>query len=196
MSAGDDGSGILVNRHGQRFVHEDVNRKRIGEHLVLHQEGRMFLVVDRESFAKPSYPGIELVATGDSPAELEAELGLPALSLQKTLELYNAHAAQRRDPLFGKRAAHLRPLASPPYAAFDCSVASGAPVRAFTLGGLWTSPGGEVRSPGGEAIPGLYAAGRTTSCLSAQSCGSSGLQIGEGSFFGRLAGQAAARERA
>ena len=188
--------GILVNRHGQRFVNEDVNHKRIGEQLVLHQEGRMFLIVDAETFARPSYPGIELVASGESPAELEAELGLPPLSLQKTLELYNTHAAQGRDPVFGKRAAHLRPLASAPYAAFDCSVASGAPIRAFTLGGLRTSTGGEVRAPDGEAIPGLFAAGRSTSCLSAQSCGSSGLQIGEGTFFGRLAGQRAAWGRA
>jgi len=188
--------GILVNRHGQRFVNEDVNHKRIGEELVLRQEGRMFLVVDAESFARPSFPGIELVASGESPGELEAELGLPPLSLAKTLELYNAHAAQGRDPLFGKRAAFLRPLASPPYGTFDCSVGSGAPVCVFTLGVLWTAPGGDVRRPDGAAIPGLFAAGRSTSCLSAQSCGSSGLQIGEGTFFGRLAGQAAARERA
>jgi len=188
--------GILVNARGQRFVNEDVNHKRIGEQLVLHQEGRMFLVVDGATFARPSFPGIELAATGGTPAELEAELGLPPLSLVKTLEVYDAHAARGRDPLFGKRAEFLRPLASPPYAAFDCSVGSGAPIRAFTLGGLWTAPGGEVRRPDGAAIPGLFAAGRSTSCLSAQSCGSSGLQLGEGTFFGRLAGQGAARERA
>jgi len=188
--------GILVNGRGQRFVNEDVNHKRIGESLVLHQEGRMFLVVDGETFERPSFPGIGLAATGESPAELEAELGLPPLSLVKTLELYNAHAARGRDPLFGKRPEHLRPLASPPYAAFDCSVGSGAPIRAFTLGGLWTAPGGEVLRPDGARVPGLFAAGRSTSCLSAQSCGSSGLQLGEGTFFGRLAGLGAARERA
>jgi predicted oxidoreductase len=66
----------------------------------------------------------------------------------------------------------------------------------MTLGGLMTRVTGEVMTPAGEVLPGLYAAGRATSCLSAQSCGSSGLQVGEGTFFGRLAGQSAAGERA
>ena len=47
----------------------------------------------------------------------------------------------------------------------------------FTLGGLRTLPSGEVLSPAGGVVPGLYAAGRTTSGLSAQSCAGSGACI-------------------
>ena len=43
----------------------------------------------------------------------------------------------------------------------------------------------------GSPIPGLYAAGRTTSGIAKQGY-SSGMSIGDGSFFGRRAGRHAA----
>ena len=66
------------------------------------------------------------------------------------------------------------------------------PYAVFTLGGVDTSVGGEVRSLDGSAIPGLFAAGRTTSGVSAFGY-ASGLSIGDSTFFGRLAGHSAAR---
>lgn len=184
--------GILVNERGQRFVNEDVNHKRIGELAVLQQEGRIYLVVDSDIFEQPERP-LPIVATGETAEELEAELGWPRYSLEATLNVYNHHAAGGIDPLFHKRPEFLKPLTSPPYAVFDCSIDASGAYYSFTLGGLRTDPHGHVLSESGNAIPGLFAAGRATSCLSAQSCGTSGLQLGEGTFFGRLAGQAAAR---
>ena len=61
-------------------------------------------------------------------------------------------------------------------------------------GGLHTSPAGEVLSADGEAVAGLYAAGRTTSGIAAQGY-SSGLSIADATFFGRRAGAAAAGAR-
>jgi len=119
-------------------------------------------------------------------------MGLPAPILQQTVEFYNLHAAQGRDPLFGKHRDFLKPLSSPPYGVFDLSVGKPQIYRAYTLGGLRIRPTGEVLTPAGEVLPGLYAAGRTTSGLSAQSCAGSGAQIGEGTYFGRSAGRAAA----
>lgn len=185
--------GILLNGQGQRFVNEDVNHKRIGEQSVLHQQGRMFLLVDNDLFMEPSLARPAVIATGDTVAEVEAEMGLPEGALQATVEFYNRFAAQGRDPLFGKHARFLRPLTSPPFGVFDCSVGKVDVYRAMTLGGLRTTPDGAVISPGGDAIPGLFAAGRTTSGLSAQSCAGSGAQLGEGTFFGRRAGRRAAR---
>ena len=61
----------------------------------------------------------------------------------------------------------------------------------FTLGGLQTSVDSEVLHVDGDPIPGLYAAGRCTSGLSAWGyC--SGISLGDGSFFGRRAGIRAA----
>ena len=183
--------GILVNAIGQRFVDESSNHKRIGEQSVLHQGGKIFLLVDSDVYEEPTLR-MPIVATGNSPSELEDELGWPAGTLSATLETYNRHATTGSDPLFGKGSEHVRPLDRPPYAVFDCSLDAIPAYHSFTLGGLMTLADGHVLTPAGAIVPGLFAAGRTTSCLSAQSCGSSGLQLGEGTFFGRKAGQAAA----
>ena len=62
-----------------------------------------------------------------------------------------------------------------------------------TLGGLRTRPSGEVLRPSGEAVPGLYAAGRNCCGLPRWGEGySSGMSLGDCTFFGRLAGRSAA----
>lgn len=62
----------------------------------------------------------------------------------------------------------------------------------FTLGGLRTSLSGEVLDVDGQPIPGLFAAGRSTSGLQASGY-ISGTSLGDGTFFGRRAGLAASR---
>jgi len=182
--------GIFVNAQAQRFLNEDVYFGRSGEIALLRQDGQVYLVVDEACFARPELFPAELAGTGETPAELEAEMRLPEGALQRTLEYYNLHAARGEDPLFHKQRQHLRPLDRPPFAAFDLR-----PERfvyaAFTLGGLHIDAGGGVLSQRGERVPGLFAAGRTTSGLSKQGY-SSGISLGDGSFFGRRAGRSAA----
>jgi succinate dehydrogenase/fumarate reductase flavoprotein subunit len=192
--------GLLVNRAGQRFVNEDAYYGRAGERALLHQDGQAWLIVD-DAIAGGGGPGgsgglrpmggMRITAVGETVAELERELGFAPGSLEATVALYNRFAAERRDPVWHKAAAHVRPLATPPYGAFDCTVEH-AVYAAFTLGGLRTRPDGAALTPAGEAIPGLFAAGRTTSGVCAQGY-SSGLSLGDASFFGRQAGAAAAR---
>jgi succinate dehydrogenase/fumarate reductase flavoprotein subunit len=129
---------------------------------------------------------------GDSIEELERELGFPDESLQHTVVYYNQHAAQGVDPLFQKTAEFLKPLTQPPFAALDYRVEHSI-WSVFTMGGLRTSVDGEVLTADGDAVPCLYAAGRTTSGLAAQGY-SSGLSLADATFFGRRAGAAAARE--
>ena len=64
---------------------------------------------------------------------------------------------------------------------------------AHTFGGLHTSVDGEVLNPQGEPIPGLFAAGRSTSGLPSAPYIASGISLGDCTFFGRRAGRAAAR---
>ena len=184
--------GILLNRHGQRFVDESSNHKRIGESSMVSQGGQIYLLVDSQVYEEPDHR-LPIVATGENAAELEEELGWVPGSIESTLRLYNRYASEGRDPLFGKGSEHVIPLDQPPYAVFDCSREAAGVYMSMTLGGMATSVTGEVITPTGEVVPGLYAAGRATSCLSAQSCSSSGLQIGEATFFGRIAGQTVAR---
>ena len=96
----------------------------------------------------------------------------------------------------GQAFSSCHPLIIPPYAAFDCRLSQNAAAYAtFTLGGLHTRPTAEVLNPDGQVIPGLYAAGRTTSGLAAGGyC--SGISLGDGTFFGRKAGHSAATAEA
>ncbi|HEY0226238.1 MAG TPA: FAD-binding protein, partial [Mycobacterium sp.] len=64
----------------------------------------------------------------------------------------------------------------------------------FTLGGLRTSLDAAVLHVSGEPIPGLFAAGRSTAGLAAWGY-ASGISLGDGSFYGRRAGRAAANVR-
>ncbi len=184
--------GLLVNGLGQRFINEDTYYGRLGEAALFHQGGRAFLLVDDEIFEKPEYPNTgNVAAVGNTIAELEAELGMVEGSLQATVALYNRFAARGEDPLFRKRPEYLKPLTRAPFGAFHCSTEN-CLYAVFTLGGLATDGEGAVLDPGGRAIPGLYSAGRASSGLAVGSY-SSGLSLGDGTFFGRRAGRAAAR---
>ena len=78
----------------------------------------------------------------------------------------------------------------PPLGAIDLRIGP-APYAPFTLGGLETTVDGAVRNLAGQAIPGLFAAGRTTAGVCAFGY-ASGLSIGDSTMFGRFAGASAA----
>jgi succinate dehydrogenase/fumarate reductase flavoprotein subunit len=181
--------GIMVNRRGMRFINEDVYQTVVGEAALLREGGEVFLIVDEPTFARP-FPPAEIAAVEATPADLERALGFPTGSLQHTMAIYNEHAARGEDPLFHKAREYLAPLVHPPFAALDYTTKN-ALYTVFTLGGLHTRPTGEVLTPDGDVVPGLYAAGRTTSGLAAQGY-SSGLSLADATFFGRMAGRHAA----
>jgi 3-oxo-5alpha-steroid 4-dehydrogenase len=181
--------GIMVNRRGMRFINEDVYQTVVGEAALLHEAGEVFLIVDEQTFARP-FPPTEIAAVEATTADLERTLGFPSGSLENTIAIYNQHAASGEDPLFHKAREYLAPLVHPPFAALDYTTKN-ALYTVFTLGGLHTRPTGEVLTPDGDVVPGLYAAGRTTSGLAAQGY-SSGLSLADATFFGRMAGRHAA----
>jgi 3-oxo-5alpha-steroid 4-dehydrogenase len=182
---------ILVNRFGQRFVNEDTYGGRIGQMAVFHQQAHIALVCDEaifESVPEGERWGARPTWVAGTVGELEGEMGLPEGALQATVELYNRHAGAGRDPVFHKRAEFLQPL-QPPFGGIQLT---SLPFAVFTLGGLVTSVDGEVQGPGGDPIPGLYAAGRATSGIPSWGY-ASGTSLGDGTFFGRRAGRAAGR---
>lgn len=180
--------GIIVNALGRRFINEDTYMGRVGQRALVKEGGQAYLVVDEAHYA-PHWLGVTATWVCETPAELEGEIGLPPGSLVDTVEYFNEHAKNGEDPLFHKRPPLLEPLV-PPLAAFD--LRSDKFIYApFTLGGLHTDVDGEVLDLDGAPIPGLYAAGRTTSGVAAQGyC--SGVSLGDSTFFGRRAGRAAA----
>lgn len=185
--------GVLVNAQGQRFINEDAYHGRTGDYILRQSGGVAFLIVDNNCFGRP-IAGMQIRAAEESIADLERALELPEGSLVHTVGYYNEQAKKGVDPLFHKKKDYLVPLENGPYAALDLSVHK-ALVPGFTMGGLDTLPTGEVLTPDGTVVAGLYAAGRTTAGIPRSAGGySSGLSIGCATFFGRLAGKTAASQ--
>jgi succinate dehydrogenase/fumarate reductase flavoprotein subunit len=187
---------IIVDETGMRFINEDVYHGRLGSAILDRPEGRYFLIIDSRHFEvleRPPMGGYPVAGTGETIDELESELNLPPGALSVTLERYNRHARTAEDPAFHKHAKYLVPLDRPPYAAFDLTPGKGAIFATMTFGGLDTLPTGEVLTVNKKIIPGLYAAGRNSAGLPRCAEGySSGMSIGDATFFGRLAGLSAA----
>ena len=133
--------GILVNGKGQRFINEDTYMGRVGQSALYEQDGQVYLIVDEATY-EVNWMGLAASWVCETAAQLEAEIGLPAGSLQATLDLYNRHAGAGEDPLFHKGGAWVRPLV-PPIGAVDLRVGP-APYAPFTLGGLETTVDGAV----------------------------------------------------
>jgi 3-oxo-5alpha-steroid 4-dehydrogenase len=179
--------GLLINTLGRRYINEDTYYGRLGTETVFRQNSECYLLVDDNIFLESSW--LRPSWASDSLAELEAQIGLPAGSLSETVEFYNKGAAVGEDPLFHKGQRWLQPIEAP-YAVLDLRNQT-FPISAFTMGGLHTDVPGHVLDVDGAVIPGLYAAGRASAGLAVHGyC--SGISLGDGTFFGRLAGQSAA----
>lgn len=180
--------GIVVNGQGRRFLNEDTYAGRLGQEFLLRQDGQVYFVHDDSTFAV-NIVGYKPRWVAETAAELEEEIGLPAGSLQSTLDRYNEAASRGEDPEFHKATEWVTPLV-PPYGVVDLRVEKSfyAP---FTLGGLVTDVDSRVLDDAGEPIGGLVAAGRTTAGIAAGGY-VSGISLGDGTFFGRRAGASAA----
>lgn len=192
--------GMVVNGHGQRFINEDCYPGRIGQAALFRQGLDCWVILDEKGYEEVPEAerwGVRPHFVAATVAELEAEIGIPVGALQQTVELYNEHAASGADPLFHKRPQFVRTLEAP-YAAIDpkrCfrgpTDPPGSGAAVFTLGGLVTTVDGHVLDLDGNPIAGLYAAGRATSGLASWGY-VSGTSLGDGTYFGRRAGRAAA----
>ena len=190
--------GILVNRHGERFINEDAYTGRIGLHALRDHDGFVYMITD-DVIHEPNQIGLRVGYAAATPEELAVDLGIPPDALARTVRAYNEAATRGDDPDFHKRAPFLRPIGVPPASgigAIDLRVDHGAIYATFTLGGLVTDPDGATLDSEGHRVPGLYAVGRVAASLAAHHY-ASGISLGDGSFFGRRAGHhAAVRARA
>ena len=187
-------AGIVVNASGQRFIGEDSYYGVLGDAIAYQQQGRAWLITDAASSFDFHQDNFLLVAEAATIGDLAARTDFPQGSLQHSVAYYNRFAATGRDPLFQKQERYLQPLDKPPFKAWDLSVKR-AFFTAHTFGGLHTDIDGRVINPFGEAIPGLYAVGRTAAGLPVAPYIASGLSVGDCTFFGRRAGIAAATAR-
>lgn len=181
--------GVLVNGQGRRFINEDTYFGHVGQQALMAEGGDVYLLFDEPRYVVNRVGMRASWVCGDWD-ELADEMGLPPGSLTRTMAAYNAAAARGEDPEFGKRAEWLVPLTEGPFGAVDLRVGSTL-YAGFPLGGVLVDADGRVLRPDRTPVPGLHAVGRVASSLALERyC--SGISLGEGTFFGRRAGAAAA----
>ncbi len=186
-------TGVIVNNQGQRFVAEDSYHSRTSAFVLEQPDQQAYLIVDEAHMQRPEMPLIKFIDGWEAVEEMETALGIPAGRLAATLDRYNEYAANGEDPDFHKQPEYLAAQDEGPWAAFDLSLGV-AMYSGFTMGGLTVSIDGAVLRPDGSVVPGLYAAGACASNIAQDGKGyASGTQLGEGSYFGRRAGTAAAK---
>lgn len=185
--------GIVVNKEGRRFVAEDSYHSRTSAFVLQQRDQAAYLIVDSRHIDHPAFPLCPFIDGWETVAEMEAGLGLPAGSLEKTLATYNEAAARGEDPEFHKHPDWLAPQDHGPWGAYDLTLGK-AIYAGFTMGGLRTTLDGEVQRPDDTVIEGLFAAGACAVNIAEDGRNyASGLQLAEGSYFGRRAGRRAAR---
>ncbi|CEA07816.1 Fumarate reductase flavoprotein subunit precursor [Arthrobacter saudimassiliensis] len=194
--------GLLVNDVGQRFINEDQYPGLLGQAALFRHDLAVWVVLDEQAFEEVPEAerwGVQPGFVAETIGGLEQEIGMPEGALSSTVHEYNRYAALGEDPYFHKAKQWLRPL-EPPFAAIDVRRGFAPPemgsagrggAEVFTLGGLRTGLDGEVIDLSGDPVPGLFAAGRAASGLHGHGY-LSGTSLGDGTFFGRRAGAAAA----
>jgi 3-oxo-5alpha-steroid 4-dehydrogenase len=125
--------------------------------------------------------------------ELERRGGLPAGSLRRTVDAYNAGIASGHRDERGKADKYRVPLEEPPFRAINCDLANQLFLGpCITLGGLETDGlSAQVLREDGAPVPGLFAAGRSAAGICAGGY-VSGLSLADCLFSGRRAGSSAA----
>ena len=185
-------TGLIVNKLGERFVAEDSYHARTSAFVLEQPDSAAYLIVDSAHIEHPKMPLCPFIDGWETVAEMAAGLDIPADKLQVTLDRYNDNARQGEDPDFHKGAEWLEPQDQGPWGAYDLTLGK-ALYAGFTMGGLSTTVDGEVRREDGTVIGGLYAAGACAANIAQDAKGyASGLQLGDGSYFGRRAGRHAA----
>jgi len=128
---------------------------------------------------------------GNTLEEVAAKAGVDPAGLRATVEAHNqAAAAGEPDPM-GKPSEFVKPVGQGPYSLIAISVKRSVinPCPMFTLGGVIVDEDtGAVKTPAGQPIAGLYAAGRTAIGLCVNSY-VSGLSLSDCVFSGRRAAQ-------
>lgn len=122
----------------------------------------------------------------DSIEELARKIGRDPTTLAATVKRYNDAALAGVDGEFGRSAATMQPIATPPYYAIEI-----VPAIVCTGGGARRNIESEVLDHGGKAIPRLYEAGELGSMFS--NLYQNGSYLTEAMISGRAAGHNAVK---
>ena len=201
-------SDIWVNQRSERFHNEALRGGASGAAALLAQDPpQCWSIIDtrmaqRVTVSDPAYqhhgtPNREaiqqlldtspFVARGATISELAENAGLPASTLQDTIDEHNALLASGADvdPLFGRPLGRLEPITAPPFYAIQF-----LPLARKNFGGVQTDLECRVLRSDGSAIEGLFAAGELAGMAGGHINGRAGLEgtmLGPSLFSGRVA---------
>jgi len=207
--------GIIVNRHGRRFVDEAMNYNDCGKALavfdpVAYEYANLpcWLVFDqrfRDAYSvatvTPDAPTPAWMVKADSLAELAGAAGIDPAGLAAEVREYNAHAVRGEDPAFHRGESvydryrgdarvtphrNLRPLEDGPYYAVALQLGC-----LGTKGGPVTDVDGAVLDVHGDRIPGLFACGNVAASAFGPGYPGAGATLAAAMTFGYLIGRAA-----
>ncbi|NPD30891.1 flavocytochrome c [Eggerthellaceae bacterium zg-1084] len=188
---------IMVNKGGMRFV-EELERRDVISNAITQQEGGTGYLLFCQKGADATgllethadeYDNLEsrkVIVKADTLDEVAAAHGVDPAALKKTVDAWNAHCKDGKDPEFSYRG-KMNPLEEGPYYLMACK-----PAVHYTMGGVRIDSEARALSASGEAIPGLFAAGEVTGQIMGTnrlgSCSMTDIYT-----FGRIAGASAAR---
>ena len=187
--------GIMVNKHGVRFVNEGQSYKALSNIGMAQPEGIGFQIFDdrlmqrsHQDTSVNNYREALLagyIQSSDSIAGLASLMGIDPMVLQRTLDEYNRHAAKGGDPEFG-RSINLFPIDRPPY-----YIAATGNALTSTYGGITTDGDMAVLDWFGAPIEGVFAAGEVVGGFHGAGYYSAS-SLSSSATFGRIAGVNAA----
>ena len=161
-------SALWVNGDGLRFVDENCSEKVPGRAAqAVRSQEITYAVFDQalmDEIAGASTDNAALVEIAvddgsifkaDTLEELAVKAGIDPEAFIATVKKYNVSCENGEDIEFGKKAGYMKALTTAPY---YMSKNSGI-YFLTTIGGLDTTPYGEVRSAGGGVVSNLYAVG-------------------------------------
>jgi 3-oxo-5alpha-steroid 4-dehydrogenase len=202
--------GLSVGLDGRRIANEDLYGATHGDVMMRRFAGHGRVIYDARTWRKvraqindqtqvfQRLQLMYLLTVGHKKAasieELAVKNGIDPAGLRRTVDDYHAGIrSQTGDPAHKDR--ELCPeMSTGPYYSIDISADASMfyPIPGLTLGGLVVDEDtGAVRRPDGEAVPGLFAAGRNAVGICSNSY-VSGLSLADCIFSGRRAGRRAA----
>ncbi len=200
---------LLVGPDGKRLADESRYGAALADRLIEQHAGVGWLLADAELIrdARAQLSGQSLwfhrvqaeglfrrARRGPELGALARSAGIDADALLATVDAHNRAVDSAAPDPMGKPAEYVRPLRTAPFYLLDVSIKPSAlnPCPMMTLGGLVVDEAsGAVKTPAGESIPGLYAAGRSAVGICSESY-VSGLSLADCIFSGRRAGRSAA----
>ncbi|HXY27541.1 MAG TPA: FAD-binding protein, partial [Acidimicrobiales bacterium] len=198
-------ASIVVNQRGRRFANEALPYNDFPKAFGIYDPQAAefpnaapgYLVFDNSVRLSqrilsmfPGEPDPDWVVKADTIAALAERIGIDPGTLKGTVAGYNEHAAEGRDPDFGRHEhglmapGALAPIEQPPF--YAVAIYPGA---LGTNGGPQIDRNGRVRRLGGGLVGGLYAAGNTAANVFGWAYPSGGGTLGNGLVFGYRAGR-------